>query len=205
MAISETPPGTSKWYDTERNTEALVKAVMAARPVHGLSADDVWWLLQLTWINVSKGHPTKGHWKKLKVPALAHLFKKEGSISDDLDSTLANMQLSHPIVEAAVKETGFVNAYPAYRKSLLGWCSENGKQLRAILTAAENLKPNDQGRFDLASNRAIAGRANSDREAQDGCRKSHHSIGRLPRSQEHVSNHQWGEGCHSSIGQVEPG
>jgi hypothetical protein len=151
MPTSETPPGTSKWYDTERNTEALVKAVMAARPVHGLSADAVWWLLQLTWINVSKGHPTKGHWKKLKVPALAHLFNKKGSVSDDLESTLAKMQLSPPIVQAAVKETGFVNAYSAYRNSLRGWCSANIKQLRAILADAENLKPNDKGRFDLAS------------------------------------------------------
>src|SRR5271157_5438820 len=77
MSISETSPGTSKWYETERNTEALVKAVMAARPVRGLSGDDVWWLLQLTWITTSKGHTTKDHWQKLKVPALAHLFKKK--------------------------------------------------------------------------------------------------------------------------------
>ena len=44
MSISETSPGTSKWYETERNTEALVKAVMAARPVRGLkdTASRIW-------------------------------------------------------------------------------------------------------------------------------------------------------------------
>ena len=152
MSISETSPGNSKWYETERNTEALVKAVMAAHPARGLSGDDVWWLLQLTWITTSKGHTSKDHWQKLKVPALAHLFKKNATISGDLKSTLESMQLPTPIAAAAAKRTGFVNAYRAYRNSLRGWCSVNIKELRAILAAAGNLKPNDQGRFDLASN-----------------------------------------------------
>src|ERR1022692_1102240 len=151
MATSNTLPSTSKWYETERNTEALVKAVMAARPVYGLSADDVWWLLQLTWITTSKGHTTKDHWQRLKVHALPHLLKKQASISGHLKSPLDNMHLPDPIAQAAAKETGFVNAYRAYRYSLRGWCSANIRELRAILTAAEKLKPNDQGRFDLAS------------------------------------------------------
>jgi hypothetical protein len=151
MPISESTTGTSKWYDTERNTEALVKAVMAARPVHELSGDDVWWLLQLTWINASRDHPTKDHWKTLKVPALVHLLNKKANISDDLKSTLDSMQLSSPIAKAAARETEFVNAYHAYRNSLRAWCSANIRELQVILTAAEGLKANDQERFDLAS------------------------------------------------------
>jgi hypothetical protein len=61
------------------------------------------------------------------------------------------MGLPNPIAEAAAKETGFVNAYRAYRNSLRGWCSTNIRELRAILAAANKLGPNDQGRFDLAS------------------------------------------------------
>jgi hypothetical protein len=96
-------------------------------------------------------HIPKDHWKTLKVPALVHLLNKKANISDDLKSTLDSMQLSSPIAEAAARETGFVNAYRAYRNSLRGWCSANIRELQVILTAAEDLKANDQGRFDLTS------------------------------------------------------
>lgn len=141
----------SDWYRTERNTEGLVKAVIAERDVNELSGEDIWRLLQLTWITTSKGHVTRDHWKKLKVPALAHLFGKKVRASEDLQNSLDHMNLPRPVAEAAAKTTGFVNAYRAYRNSLLGWCQQHEKELRAILDAARKLRSNDQDRLELAS------------------------------------------------------
>ncbi len=144
------PSPLSTGYETERNTEALLKAVVDAH-VQGLSGDDVWQLLRLTWIT-----KRKDHWKSLKVPALAHLFPKglrakKADIRGDLKSTVENIKLSDVIVaEAAAKKTGFVNCYAAYRNSAQAWCKENEKELKAIVKAARNLGPNDRARFDLA-------------------------------------------------------
>jgi hypothetical protein len=151
MPNSESSTEPSKWYVTERNTESLIKAVMGARGRRKLSGDDLWWLLQLTWINASRGHTIADHWKALKVPALAHLLNKSPSIAADVDSTIAAMQLPAPVARAAVRETGFVNAYRVYRNSLQGWCATNITELRAVLQAAEKLGSNDQARFDLAA------------------------------------------------------
>src|ERR1035441_9592212 len=152
MPSSEVSVVDSTWYETERNSERLVKAVTAVRPIRRLSGEDIWWLLQLTWITVSRGHVTKDHWRRLKVPALAHLLKVSVSVSSNLNTSLDNMHLPQPITQTPTKTTGFANAYPAYRNSLRTWCSANEKELRSILIAANLLKSNDQGRFDLASN-----------------------------------------------------
>lgn len=150
MPSSEVSVFDSSWYQTERNTERLVKAVAAVRPIRGLSGEDIWWLLQLTWITAGRGHVTSDHWRNLKVPALAHILKKRVSISSDLNTSLDNMHLPQPIAQAAAKTTGFVNAYRAYRNSLRIWCAANEKELRPILVSANILKSNDQCRFDLA-------------------------------------------------------
>ena len=61
----------ARWYETEKNTAALVTAVLSARGANTLNGDDVWNLVRLCWI-------TKGpeHWKKYKAPALGSLVLK---------------------------------------------------------------------------------------------------------------------------------
>jgi hypothetical protein len=130
VATSEESVVDGKWYDAERNTEGLVKAVMATRDVHSLSGEDIWRLLQLTWITAHGSHPTDDHWQTLKVPALAHLFNRNACISRDLQSSLESLQLPQPVAQMAFKTTGIVNAYRAYRNSLKGWCLTNQKVTR---------------------------------------------------------------------------
>lgn len=138
----------SHWYQTERNTEALVKAVLAVRPVDGLSGEDIWCLIRFAWITAGSGD---SHWQQLKVPAIAHLFKKPVKIGEDLATTIASMALPPAIAAAASKPTGMVNAYRAYRNSLLPWCNANKAVVRTLLASAQKLGSNDQARFDLAS------------------------------------------------------
>jgi len=151
MPVSEKSAVDSIRYEVERNTESLVKAVVAARAANGLSGEDIWWLLQLIWITKLRGHVIEDHWRKLKVPALEHLFTKDARISKDLRTSLNGMDLPRSVAKAAAKKTGFVNANRALRKSLKGWCSKHEKVLRSILSVASTLGPNVQDRFDLAS------------------------------------------------------
>jgi hypothetical protein len=147
-AIPNASSSQSRWYQTERNTEALVKAVLTVRPVAELSGEDIWCLIRFAWITAGSGD---SHWQQLKVPAIAHLFKKPVNIGEDLASTIASMTLPPAIATAASKPTGMVNAYRAYRNSLLPWCNGNKAVLRTLLAAAQKLGSNDQARFDLAS------------------------------------------------------
>ena len=140
----------SKWYQTERNTEALVKAVMKHRSTPTLSGDDIWWLIRLTWITASRGKLIELHWQRLKVPALAHLLKKRVVVSDDLEQTLSSMRLPTNVARAASKRTGMVNAYNAYRNSLRKWSNTHRTLLLGVITQARTLKANDQARFELA-------------------------------------------------------
>lgn len=140
-------PSAPDWYQTERNTEALVKAVMALRPANELSGEDIWCLVRLTWVTAGSAD---SHWQQLKIPAIGHLFKKPADLADDLGSTILSMSLPAPIASAALKRTGMVNAYRAYRNSLLDWCNGNKTVLRRILSSAQALGTNDQARFDLA-------------------------------------------------------
>jgi len=142
------PSSQSKWYQKERDTEALIKAVVAVRPASGLSGEDIWCLIRLTWVTVGSAD---SHWQQLKIPAIAHLLKKSADPAEDLASAIASMRLPGPIASAASKPTGMVNAYRAYRNSLLDWCNGNNAVLRRIIASAQNLGTNDQARFDLAS------------------------------------------------------
>jgi len=82
------------WYETEIYTAGLLRAVLSERTVASLSAKDIWYLFQLTWITANKGGGTKDHWKKhLKIPALKHLFHTNGVAADTLDATIATMAL----------------------------------------------------------------------------------------------------------------
>lgn len=113
-----------------------------------LSGEDIWCLIRFAWITAGSGDT---HWQQLKVPAIAHLFKMPANIGLDLASTITSMALPPAIAAAASKPTGMVNAYRAYRNSLLPWCNVNRAALRTLLAAAQKLGSNDQGRFDLAS------------------------------------------------------
>ena len=55
------------WYETEIYTAGLLRAVLSERTVASLSAKDIWYLFQLTWITKDKGVATKDHWKRLKI------------------------------------------------------------------------------------------------------------------------------------------
>ena len=151
MPVSEKSDAESKWYKTERNTEALAKAVITARPINGLSGEDIWRLIQLTWITAGRGHVIEDHWRKLKIPALAHLFNEGAHTEGELSASLKRMNLPDSVAKAAAMPTGFVNAYRAYRNSLKKWCVKNESGLRSILNSASSLGANDQERFDLAS------------------------------------------------------
>ena len=141
----------AEWYETEKHTAALLKAVVASRVVATLSADDLWHLFRLTWITVNGQDVAHEHWKRLKLPALAQLFKKTPIFLDDLRSSVRAMGLSRAVADAAVYETGIVNFRNVWRNSCRSWCSEHHRQLIEILKEASKLPSNDQRRFDLAS------------------------------------------------------
>lgn len=151
MAVAKETTYESSWYQTERNTERLIKTVIADREPAALSGEDIWRLIQLTWITAGPNHSNQDHWKRLKVPALAHLYGKRAAISPDLAVSLASMELPPSVSKAAAENTGFVNAYRAYRNSLKGWCFANKGPVISILHSALQLGPNDQDRLHLAS------------------------------------------------------
>ena len=139
-----------EWYQTERNTEALIKAVMQVRSPRSLTGKDIWQLVRLTWVTANGGSLVEHHWQQLKVPALAHLLKRTAVPSDDLRATLSTMHLPAALEHAAARKTGMVNAYRAYRNSLLDWCEAHRGTLRSMITTAQTLGKNDQARYDLA-------------------------------------------------------
>jgi hypothetical protein len=141
----------AEWYQTEKNTAALIGAVIGSRDIQTFSGDDLWNLLRLTWITVHRDEPTPDHWKGLKVPALAHLFGREPVILDDLKVTIDSLGLPPPVTAAARKTTGLVNFRNVWRNSCRNWCSANRKALIEILSKAHVLSPNDHARFSLAA------------------------------------------------------
>lgn len=150
MANPKALSTSSEWYKTERNTEAMVKAVMEFRSPRSLSGEDIWQLVRLTWVTTSEGRLVEDHWKQLKMPALAHLLMKTAITSDDLTATLSTMHLPAALEQAAARKTGMVNAYRAYRNSLSDWCAAHKDTLRSLITTAQTLGKNDQARYDLA-------------------------------------------------------
>ena len=142
-------PQNSDWYEVEHNTATLVQAVLAHLAGRSLSGDDIWYLAALTWITAHRGQTTE-HWRNLKIPSLEHLFHAEGSQAEDMEEVIAEMPLPSLVAAAALKRTGFVNAYRVYRNSFRDWCTVNGSALRRIINRAKSLSRNDQDRFDLA-------------------------------------------------------
>lgn len=134
------------WYDTEQNTAALVKEVISEQPLTNFSGDDIWNLVRLTWITRSDDH-----WDKLKVPALAQIWRLPGKVTGDLTQTIASMSLPVKVARAAVKPTGFVNFRNEWRNSSRTWCAQNRESLVAVLKEAAGLKRNDQDRVALAA------------------------------------------------------
>jgi hypothetical protein len=140
-----------EWYQTEKNTSVLLKAILSSRVLDDVSGDDVWNLLRLTWITLSKGQPSRDHWKRLKVLALADLWRQPVDVLSDLKTTVEAMRLPISVTEAAALPTGFVNFYNAWRKSSMEWCRVNRNKLISVIHEASNLAPNDQSRFDLST------------------------------------------------------
>src|SRR5271166_4139403 len=74
----------AKWYQKEKNTAALLQAVVSERSGKPFSGDDIWHLLRLTWTTKARDH-----WRKLKVPALRHLFSQDESVQTSLRGAAA--------------------------------------------------------------------------------------------------------------------
>ena len=163
----------TEWYKTERNTEALVKAVVSRRPIAMLSGEDIWYLMQLTWITAGRDKVTEDHWKRIKIPALAHLFRKTAKRSGELKESVDHLHLHRVVAGAAAKKTGFVNTYRAYRNSLLPWCKEHESLIRSILETATTLTSNDQDRFSLASRIAALPRVSTPNNQRTMAASSH--------------------------------
>lgn len=149
MPFTLASPQNRDWYEVECNTAALMQATLAALPRKFLSGDDIWYLAMLTWITAHRGRTTE-HWRHLKIPSLENLFNSEGSQAEDLGEAIAEISLPSLVAAAALKRTGFVNAYRVYRNSFRDWCMVNSSALRRIISSAESLNLNDQSRFDLA-------------------------------------------------------
>ena len=139
------------WYEVEQNTCALLKAVVAHRPLAKLSGDGIWNLMRLTWINAYRSEPVDIHWKHLKVPALAELFDVDMPALSTVDSAISALHLPAAIAQAAIKPTGMINFYTAYRYSCRQWCGQNRDALRDIVQRATQLGLNDQERFAIAA------------------------------------------------------
>jgi hypothetical protein len=140
----------SDWYETEKNTALLIKAVLSSLDIKSFSGDDLWNLVRLTWITVKGQDVAPDNWKHLKVPALASLFNLEPVVLDDLPATIKRMGLPSAVAMAAVRTTGMVNFRNVWRNSCRHWCKTNRKLLIGILHDASRLSPNVQERFDLA-------------------------------------------------------
>lgn len=124
---------TLEWYQAERNTADLLRSVVASRDAETLSGDDIWRLMQLTWITTNGHDVSPNHWKKLKVPALAGLFGKHPGIRDDLETAIRAMDLPPSVEKAAIRETGVVNFRRVWRNSARTWCRKNRDSLRSII------------------------------------------------------------------------
>lgn len=140
----------ASWYESEKNTAALLQAVIDAKSGKPLSGDDIWHLIRLTW--VTRG---RNHWKELKVPALQRLFPQSmasaASNADRLQDAIAALSLPQGVAQAAAKKTGIVNFYGAWRNSSRLWCDQNAPKLRKIIEAARQLQANDRNRLKLAA------------------------------------------------------
>jgi hypothetical protein len=143
--------GKRHWYNTEKNTAALVQSIVKSRSAGTLSGDDIWSLIRLTWISMGAKDVSPTHWKRLKIPALENLFKKTSSADSNLSVTIDSMNLPSPVAQLAKQDTGMVNFRPTWRNSSRKWCQQNRDDLRNIISAASKLPANDQARINLAA------------------------------------------------------
>src|SRR5258706_12091795 len=139
------------WYNTEKNTAALIQSVVNARSPDKLSGDGVWSLITLTWITVGKKQVSPSHWKRIKIPALENLFNKKATFDSDLSATIDSMNLPAAVAQFAKRDTGMVNFRGTWRNSSRKWCKQNRDDLRSIISAASKLPANDQARINLAA------------------------------------------------------
>ncbi len=137
-----------RWYQTEKNTAALVAAVLQARGGKPLKGDDVWNLVRLCWI-------TSGpeHWKIYKAPALGSLvLGKEIKIHSDHASTVDAAEFPEEVNVAARQRTGFVHFRPVWTKSSRNWCGNHAPALRRIVADTLGLKRHsDESRLAIAT------------------------------------------------------
>lgn len=151
--FAKLPKSKKSWYESEKDTAALLQAVISARRGKPLSGDDIWYLLRLTWYTRSTDH---GYWKKLKVPALCHLFPQNKSVlrpprGAKLQEVLDGISLPRRVAETAAKTTGNIGLYKAYWNSSKTWCNDHVAELREIIQEAAHLTANDRGRWALAT------------------------------------------------------
>jgi len=141
----------NEWYETEKNTAGLIKAVLGSRDTKTFSGDDLWNVVRLTWITVRGQVVAKDHWQALKAPALALLFDREPVVLDDLSSTIKRMGLPAKVAKAAAQTTGVVNFRNVWRNSCRDWSRANREILTGILRDASQLPFNDDARYRLAA------------------------------------------------------
>src|SRR5438132_7271915 len=139
------------WYNTEKNTAALIQSVVKSRLVDTLSGDQIWSLITLTWITMGKKHVSPTHWQRLKVPALGTLFSKNATGNSDLAATIDSMSLPDGVAQAAKRETGMVNFRGTWRNSSRKWCKQNRDDLRSIIRAAAKFPATDHARLNVAA------------------------------------------------------
>jgi hypothetical protein len=113
LTFVKLPKSKKSWYESEKNTAALLQPVVSARRGKPLSGDDIWHLLRLTWHTRSSDHR---YWKKLKVPAFCHLFPQNKSVrrpcsGATLQEVLDGISLPRRLAETAAKTTGNIGLY----------------------------------------------------------------------------------------------
>src|ERR1700739_2504674 len=101
-----------KSYQAKQDTARLIRAVTQFRPIEGLSGDDIWNLIRLTWISRNRHGVSPNHWKKLKIPALEGLFERPTSILPSVQATVNAMGLPPVVAKEAARRTGIVNFRP---------------------------------------------------------------------------------------------
>jgi hypothetical protein len=136
-----------RWADRSRRTARLVQACYDHASVAGrLDGATIAALCRLTWITVGKsGEPDpvgtrvpKDYWVKTKLPGLRALFDIPPSVTT-LAEAAAMMATRAPGTEWAdfvLPDTGFVNAYNAFRNALDAWCAEHASQAVEIAAQA---------------------------------------------------------------------
>jgi hypothetical protein len=121
------------WYNTEKNTAALIQSIVKSRSADKLSGDEIWSLITLTWITMGKKDVSPTHWKRLKIPALETLFNNTAIADSNLSATIDSMNLPPAVAQFAKQDTGMVNFRGTWRNSSRKWCQQNRVDLGSII------------------------------------------------------------------------